>query len=227
MTEIQAQLFALRDEAYQAFNARLLPTLPPQSILGVRTPELRRLAKAVWRSPECDNFMSTLPHTYFEENQLHAFLLDHIRDPQQALEQLEVFLPYVDNWATCDQLSPTCFSRDPAVLEDRIPRWLASEHTYTIRFGIGMKMRYFLDERFSPDDLEAVAALCSDEYYVNMMIAWYFATALAKQYEAALPYLEGRRLDRWTHNKAIQKAIESRSIPEEQKRALRSLKWKE
>ena len=168
--------------------------------------------------------MSELPHRYYEENNLHGFLLCRMRDFDACLAAVERFLPHVDNWATCDTLSPKSFSRTPARLLDPIRRWLDSSHVYTQRFGIGCLMRWFLDERFSPEYPELVAAIRSDEYYVNMMIAWYFATALAKQYDAVLPYLEQRRLDPWVHNKTIQKACESFRVPQERKIHLKTLK---
>lgn len=221
---LQARLLALRDEPYGVFQRRLLPTVPPERILGVRTPALRALAAELSGTPEAAAFLAGLPHTYFEENNLHAFLLERLRDPAEALAAVESFLPYVDNWATCDQLRPPALRKGRPALLARIPVWLASPQPYTVRFGLGMLMAHFLDEDFRPDYLEWAAAVTSGEYYVNMMAAWYFATALAKQYGAALPYLEGRRLAPWVHNKAIQKALESRRITPAQKAYLRGLK---
>lgn len=225
-TEIQQQLFALRDEKYAQFQAKLLPTLPPERIIGVRTPALRAYAKQLARGPEAAAFLAGLPHAYFDENQLHAFLLGEEQDFAACLARLEEFLPYLDNWATCDQCSPRCFKKHKAQLVPQIQRWLASGQTYTVRFGIGMLLQHFLDEDFAPEYLDWVAALRSEEYYVNMEIAWYFATALAKQPAATLPYLEQQRLALWPHNKAIQKAVESYRIPPEQKAYLRTLKRK-
>ncbi|HOP10416.1 MAG TPA: DNA alkylation repair protein [Oscillospiraceae bacterium] len=232
---IQTQLFALRDETYRDFNRKLILNIDLQTIIGVRTPELRKLAKELMRenahertkeqgtseSNTVDKFLQTLPHTYFEENQLHAFLIEQIKDYGEALAATEAFLPYVDNWATCDQLSPKVFKKHPPELETRIKTWISSGKTYTIRFGIGMLLTHFLDGNFKPEYLEWVAVVRSEEYYVNMMIAWYFATALAKQYDAALPYIEQRRLSPWTHNKAIQKALESYRVSEEAKMNLK------
>lgn len=226
MTEIQERLFALQDPGYRAFTAPLLPGVPLESIIGVRTPAVRKLAKELKKEGKAEAFLEELPHRYFEENGLHAALLCEERDFARCLEQVERFLPWVDNWATCDGLSPGCFQKNRAALLERVPAWLGSSRTYTIRFGIGVLMNQFLDEDFRPDYLDWVAEIRSEEYYVNMMIAWYFATALAKQYEAALPYLENRRLDRWTHNKSIQKAVESYRVTEERKAYLRTLRWK-
>lgn len=226
MEEILTRLLAQRDEPYAVFQRRLLPTLPPGSILGVRTPALRKFAKELSRQPIAAAFRAALPHTYFEENQLHAFLLAEMRPFEACLEQTERFLPYVDNWATCDQLSPRIFAQDPETLLPSIEAWLSSEHVYTVRFGVGMLMRYFLDERFDPRYARMVESVRSEEYYVNMMLAWYFATALAKQYDAVVPVLEQGRLDRWVHNKTIQKAVESYRIPDERKAYLRTLRRK-
>ena len=224
MTALQARLFSMQDEAYRDFQCKLMPTVPPETVIGVRTPALRDLAKELSGTPEAEAFLSELPHRYYEENNLHGFLLCRIKDFDACLAAVERFLPYVDNWATCDTLSPKAFARKPEALLEPIRRWLASAHVYTCRFGIGCLMRWFLDERFSPEYPATVAAIRSEEYYVNMMIAWYFATALAKQYDAALPYLEQRRLDPWVHNKTIQKACESFRVPQERKRYLKSLK---
>ena len=221
---VRARLFALRDEKYQAFNAKLIPTMDPSLVIGVRTPELRKLARELARTEDAAAFMAALPHRYFEENNLHGFLIESIRDYDACVAALDAFLPHMDNWATCDQTAPKALAKEPEKLRAQIERWMASEHTYTIRYGVGMLLRHFLDERFDPADLERVAALRSEEYYVNMMVAWYFATALAKQYEAALACIEDRRLPDWTHNKAIQKAIESYRITPEQKEYLKTLK---
>lgn len=224
--EIQERLFALQDLAYKDFQSKLIPNIPPERIIGVRTPALRALAGEMRRRDGVDSFLCALPHHYFEENQLHAFLLSLGRDYDRTVERLDVFLPCVDNWATCDQMSPKVFRRHRAALPAEIDRWLASRHPYTVRFGIGMLMRHYLDEDFREEYLSRVAALRSGEYYVNMMIAWYFATALAKRYDETLPYIEQRRLEPWTHNKAIQKALESDRIPDTAKQYLRALKQK-
>ena len=189
-------------------------------------PALRALAKEYGKREDVDAFLTNLPHAYFDEDQLHAFLLEGVKDFDRCMDAVEDFLPYVDNWATCDQLSPKVFRKDKAKLLERIKVWLKSDRTYTVRFAIGMLMQHFLDSDFDPAYPEMVAKIRSDEYYIDMMIAWYFATALAKQWDAVVPYLRERRLEPWTHNKAIQKAIESRRITAEQKEYLRSLKVK-
>ena len=218
------QLFALQDLEYRAFHSRLMPTVDPETIIGVRTPELRKLARGFAREPEAAAFLQTLPHRYYEENNLHGFLIETIKDFDQCIGALDAFLPYVDNWATCDLMSPKVLKQDLPRLLTHIRRWMASGHVYTIRFGMEMLMRYYLDEAFRPEYLDWVAAVHSEEYYVNMMIAWFFAEALAKQYDAALPYLLKHRLDVWTHNKALQKARESYRITPEQKAYLKTLK---
>lgn len=226
MTEIQERLFALQDEGYRAFTVKLNPTVAPDSIIGVRLPAIRALAKELRGTQEAAGFLMTLPHIYLEENHLHSFLLCEIRDFDTAVSEIERFLPYVDSWAVCDSIRIKAFKKNPEQLLPHIDRWIADNHTYTIRCGILNLMNLFLDGRFDAAYLEKVAAVRSDEYYVNMMIAWYFATALAKQYEATVPYIENRRLDRWTHNKAIQKAIESYRVSDEQKTYLRTLRQK-
>lgn len=224
--DLRAALFAQAEPTYGDFSAGLLPNLPRACIIGVRTPALRVLAKQLYGTPVADAFLAALPHAYFEENNLHGFLLDGIRDFDACLAALERFLPYIDNWATCDQTSPRALIHAPQALLSHVEIWLADTHPYTVRFGIETLMRHFLDARFSTVYVDAVAALRSDDYYVNMMIAWYFATALAKQYDAVLPYLEERRLDRWTHNKSIRKALESYRITDAQKAYLRTLTTK-
>ncbi|MCD7842325.1 MAG: DNA alkylation repair protein [Lachnospiraceae bacterium] len=278
MTPIQELLFELQDIKYADFQSNLTPTLSRERFIGVRTPELRALAKklAAMRkiaespnvvrasvgkadnrrtdgkysdsisSDDIENFLKDLPHFYFEENQLHAFLIAEEKDFSACLAELERFLPYIDNWATCDQLSPGILKKEPEKLLPYIDRWLDSSHIYTVRFGIGMLMRYFLDDRFELKYAEQVAAVPSDRayfrckwqttgdteepmagdrpYYISMMVAWYFATALAKQYDAILPFLEENRLDNWTHNKTIQKAVESYRILPERKAYLKTLK---
>lgn len=226
--EIRARLFALRDPEYKEFNSKLIPTVEPERVIGVRTPALRRLAKELARTPQAEEFCRRTPHYYYEENNLHGFLLESIRDYDAGLAAVEAFLPCVDNWATCDMCSgPRVFAKHLPELLEPIRRWLGSGQTYTVRYGIGMLMRYYLDGAFRPEYLDWVAAVRSEEYYVKMMAAWYFATALAKQYETALPYIEQRRMEPWTHNKAIQKAAESNRIAPEQKAYLKSLKVKQ
>ena len=222
--EIRQSLFELQDIKYRDFQAKLIPGKDTEMMIGVRTPELRKLAKQMLKREEIGEFLRDLPHRYFDEDQLHAFIVSGIKEYGKCMEELMRFLPFVDNWATCDQMSPGVFKKHKPELLAEIREWLGSEHTYTVRFGIGMLMQHFLDEDFDPAYPELVAGVHSEEYYVNMMIAWYFATALAKQYDAVLPFIEGRRLDPWTHNKTIRKAVESYRISDEQKEYLRSLK---
>lgn len=222
---ITERLSALADPKYQEFQAKLVPTISPESILGVRLPAIRSLARGL-TSQDIDGFLAKLPHKYYDENMLHSVLISKMRDFEHCLAEVERFLPYVDNWAVCDILSPKCFEKRKNELIPKIDAWLSSGATYTVRFGICRLMCHFLDEDFNPHYLEKVASVRSDEYYVNMMIAWYFATALAKQWDAAVVYIENRRLDPWTHNKSIQKACESYRVSSEQKEYLRSLKIK-
>lgn len=221
---IRARLFSLQDTAYGDFTAALMPTVPRETVIGVRMPALRQLARALRGTPEAAAFLQQLPHAFYEENNLHAFLLEGIRDFEACLAAVNRFLPLVDNWATCDCMNPAAFKKAPERLLPEIEKWLHSGKTYVIRFGIGMLMRHFLDERFHMKYLYQVSSIDGQDYYVRMMIAWYFATALAKQYDATLPLLQQRVLPAWTHNKAIQKAIESRRITPAQKDVLRALK---
>ena len=221
---LQDQLFALQDKAYADFQSKLLPIVSRETVIGVRTPDLRKMAKQICKTPAAQKFLQSLPHRYFDENQLHAFILSEEKDFDTCIAELEQFLPYVDNWATCDQLSPKCFKKHTTELLPYIRKWMKSTHTYTIRFGMGMLMRYYLDGEFKPEFLEWVASIKSYEYYIRMMQAWFFATALAKQWDATLPYIEQHRLHPWTHNKAIQKAIESYRITDEQKALLRTFR---
>ena len=213
--EIREELFRLQDSKYREFQSKLIPNVPLDSVIGVRTPALRKYAKELAKREEIGEFLSDVPHRYFDENQLHAFIISQFKDYGRCMAYVCAFLPYVDNWATCDQLSPKVFGKNKGDLLKQIREWIGSGDTYTVRFGIGMLMQYFLDEDFDPEYPELVAQIRSEEYYVNMMKAWYFATALAKQYETVLPFIEERRLDDWTHRKAIQKAVESYRITEE------------
>ncbi len=222
--EIRQRLFALRDEKNAAFAAKLIPNIPPETILGVRTPDMRKLAKELYREGKSGAFMEELPHAYFEENGLHAFFLEQERDFLRCLKGVERFLPFVDNWATCDSLNPPVFKKHRADLLEQVRVWLSSDQPYTVRFGIKMLMTHFLEEDFQAEQLRMVSVIETNEYYVNMMRAWYFATALAKQWEATLPLLTERRLDSWTRRKTIQKAVESYRISEEQKSLLRGLR---
>lgn len=221
---ISEELFALQDTEYQTFQSKLMPTIPPETVIGVRTPLLRKRAKELAGTPQAESFLHDLPHRYYEENNLHAFLIEQIRDYDTALAETERFLPYINNWATCDCFCPKVFAKHKEELLISIRRWLGSDQTYTVRYAMGMLMRYYLDEDFQPEYLAWVAGVHSEEYYLNMMRAWYFATALAKQPDAALPWLTDRRLDVWTHNKTIQKAAESYRISPEMKQQLRELR---
>ncbi len=226
-SDIRAALLSARDEGFRAFQCPLMPTVDPATVIGVRTPVLRRMAKDLRGSAAATALLADLPHAYFEENQLHAFLIESIRDFEEAVAAVDAFLPYVDNWATCDQLSPRAFAGRFDDLKPHIARWMASNHAYTIRFGIGMLMRYGLDEHFRPDHLAAVATpaiLAREDYYIRMMVAWFFATALAKQYDATLPYIRDRRLPLWTHRMTIRKACESFRVSAEHKAVLRELR---
>lgn len=223
---IQEMLFSLQDAAYKDFNKKLLPTVDAASMIGIRTPALKKLAKEIFRTePElARSFMQCLPHQYFEENNLHAFLIENIKDFDAAIRETELFLPFIDNWETCDLFAPPVFKKHPDALYQKILEWLKSPHTYTVRYAVGVLLSNFLDAHFKPEMLVLVSKIQSDEYYVKMMIAWYFSFALIKQYESAIPYLERPVFEPFTHNKIIQKAIESRRIPDDTKRYLKSLK---
>ena len=222
--KIIERLFSLQDKEYGALQSRTIPSVDKERIIGVRTPALRSFAKELAKENDVGTFLAALPHKYFEEDQLHAFVVSLDKNFDQCIMRVEEFLPFIDNWATCDQFSPIAFKKEPEKLLPYIRKWIKSDRTYTVRFAIGMLMQHFLDERFDLKYADMVAAVRSEEYYINMMIAWYFATALAKQYEAILPYIEEKRLADWPHNKAIQKAIESYRITPEQKGYLRTLK---
>ena len=223
--QVQQELSAMQDEAYREFHSRLIPNIAPERIIGVRTPQLRSYAKQFAKREEAADFLQQLPHTYYEENNLHAFLIEQIKDYDTCVAEWNRFLPYVDNWATCDMPMPKVFKKHLPELLLQIRQWMDSGETYTVRFGIGMLMRLYLEpETFSPEYPVWVSQVHSDEYYVNMMVAWYFSTALAKQWESVIPYIEERRLSQWCHNKSIQKAVESNRITPEQKDYLRGLR---
>ncbi len=222
--DIQKELFRQQDENYRKFQSKLIPSIAADTVIGVRTPVLRKLAKKLVKHDDIQDFLKDLPHKYFDENQLHAFIISEINGFDECMAELENFLPYVDNWATCDQMSPKVFKKHKEELLKHIKKWIDSEHIYTVRFGVKMLMDHFLDDDYNPKYPKMVAELRSEEYYINMMIAWYFATALAKQYESILPYIEGKRLADWTHNKTIQKSIESNRITDEQKQYLKLLR---
>ena len=220
----QELLFQLQDKSYRDFQSKLIPTIPVETIIGVRIPAIRKLAKEYGKDPESVEFLKQLPHTYYDENILHALLVAEIKDYEACVKEVECFLPYVDNWAVCDIFSPKVFRKNKDKLIDKIREWTASDRPYTCRFGMEMLMSHFLDEDFRVEYLEIPAAVHSEEYYVNMMIAWFYATALAKQWDATIGYIEDQRLDTWTHNKTIQKARESYRITPEQKEYLKTLK---
>ena len=226
MKTIVDLLFSKQDIKYRDFQAPLFPNIDKETMIGVRTPELKKLAKELFNTETANKFIETLPHHYFDENRLHAFIISLIKDYQTCLNEVERFLPFVDNWGTCDQLSPKVFAKHKDELIVPIRKWLKSKHTYTVRFAVGMLMQHYLDESFKEEYMEMVASIKSEEYYINMMIAWYFATALVKQYESAIKYIKENRLSIWVHNKTIQKAVESYRINSETKDYLKSLKRK-
>ena len=221
--EIVSELFRMREEDYAKMQARILPTIAPDRIIGVRTPALRAFAKRLRQDRDAESFLSCVPHFYFDESQLHAFVIAMEQDFEKCITAVEAFLPFVDNWATCDQLLPKVFRKEPEKLLPRIRIWIRSDQTYTVRYAIGLLMQHFLGDNFDPKYADMVAAVRSEDYYINMMIAWYFATALAKQYESVLPYLEEKRLSDWVHRKTIRKSVESYRIPEAHKAYLKTL----
>ena len=221
---VRERLTALQDTEYRDFHSALMPTVNKEKIIGVRVPELRKLAKELFRNGVGEEYIKNLPHAFYEEDNLHAFIVEQIKDSDRCLAETEKFLPFIDNWATCDMFSPKVFADHTDIIYSKSLDWISSGDTYIIRYGIGMLMRYFLDENFNEDVLKIVSRIKSDEYYVNMMIAWFFATALAKQYDSAIKYIENSTLDSWVHNKTIQKAIESNRISKNTKNYLRTLK---
>lgn len=225
-SDLIKSLLELRDLKYKDFHAKLMPTIDKDRIIGIRVPVLRKFVADFNNSDYKNEFLNTLPHYYYEENNLHAFLIEKVKDFDTAIKLTDAFLPYIDNWATCDMLRPKVFSKNKEKLLKYIEKWLKDKHPYTVRYGIEMLMVHFLGENFSPAFARIVSEIKSDEYYVNMMIAWYFATALALHYDAILPYFKTPKLDKWTHNKAIQKAIESYRVTDKQKAELRGLKIK-
>jgi len=221
---IRQELYALQDLKYRDFNSSLIPNIEKQTIIGVRVPEIRKLAKKLFTEIDCFRYFNILPHGYFEENLLHAFMIEKINDFDICIKAAEDFLPYIDNWAVCDSFFPPVFKKQKEKLLPRIPRLIKSGHTYTVRYAIEILMRLFLDESFKAEYLETVLSVVSEDYYVNMMRAWYFATALAKQYESAIVYIKENRLDDWTHNMTIKKAVESRRISAETKSYLKTFR---
>ena len=223
--QIREKLFSMQDTDYRDFNARIIPNIPKERIIGVRSPELKALIRE-YKDTDMTDFLSELPHEYVEESYIHAQLINRIKGFDECLSAAELFLPYIDNWATCDSLAPKAFAKNKPALLERIRVWHSSSHTYTVRFGTGCLMRYFLDGDFDVSYAGMAAAVRSEEYYINMMTAWYFATALAKHYDEVLPFITQHKLDKWTHNKAIQKAVESYRITPEQKAFLKEMKLK-
>ena len=223
---IRAELFRLKDENYAKLQSKIVPTVGAERIIGVRLPAVRDLAKRIYKEGDFGDFLADLPHKYYDEDQLHAFLISLEKDFLRSVGQIEAFLPYVDNWAVCDTFKPKSFEKEPDRALPYIEKWIASGEVYTVRFAIGMLMDFFLGARFKTEYADMVAAVRSDEYYVNMMVAWYFATALAKNYDAVILYIEGRRLCEWAHNKTIQKSVESFRISDEHKEYLKTLKIK-
>lgn len=221
MNEIREKLFSLKDEGYKKFQCALMPTVNPNKVIGVRTPELRKLSARLWKEGRAEEFMKNLPHIYYEEDNLHATFIEKITDFDKCIEELDRFLPFVDNWATCDMMNPKVLKNEPEKLLSKVYEWIESENTYTVRYGIGVLMRHFLGDKFSSEYPVKVSEIISNEYYVKMMIAWYFAEGLSKQYDAIVPFIKERRLDLWVHRKAIQKAIESRKISPSQKEELK------
>lgn len=224
LTRLQQQLFVLQDEEYRDFHSKLMPNIPKEDVIGIRVPVLRKFAKEFAKSDEKEKFLKELPHRYYEENNLHMMLLVEMKDYDGCMQEMERFLPYINNWATCDFPAPKCFEKHKKDVLEHIKIWIKSSQTYTVRYAIGMLMRLFLEDDFSAEYPQMVAEVSSEEYYINMMIAWYFATALAKQWDAVIPYIEQRKLSPWVHRKTIQKAVESYRITPGQKEYLKSFR---
>lgn len=224
--KIRADLLAMKDDKFAEFTRKLIPNIAPEKVIGVRAPLLRAYAKGLRATSAETEFLNDLPHFYQEENTLHGLLISNMKDPAEILARLDAFLPFVDNWATCDAISPKCLAKNREMLAAKATEWLKSDKTYTVRCGMNMFMQFFLGEDFKVEYAEQIAAIRSDEYYVRMGVAWYFATALAKNYEETLSFIFGKKLDTWTHNKTIQKAIESFRVTDEHKAVLRKYKIK-
>ena len=221
---IQKELFSLQDKKYREIQIKTITNIDPDTIIGVRSPELRKMAKELYKSNNYEEFLNDLPHKYFDENQLHAFIIGEIKDYDECLDYVNKFLPYIDNWAVCDTLLPKVFKKNTDKLIEKINVWIKDKHIYTVRFAISMLMRLYLDDNYDKKYLNMVSKVKTDEYYLKMMVAWYFATALAKRWDDAVYYLENNKLDTWIHNKTITKACESFRITDEQKEYLRKLK---
>lgn len=226
MDDIQNRLLALEDKEYKEFTAKLIPNIDPSTIIGVRIPKIRVLAKQIYLKREYEKFLSSLPHKYHEENILHGCLIEQIKDFSKVIEYLSSFLPFVDNWAVCDTCTPKIFKKNKKELLTIIKSWIKNGDIYTRRYAIRMLMCFYLDDDFDPNHLNIVVSIKSDEYYLKMMVAWYFATALAKQWAYTITVFENRLLEPWTHNKAIQKAVESYRVTNDNKDYLRRLKIK-
>ena len=227
LNQIKSELFEIQDVKYKEFHTKLIPTVDKNTIIGVRIPDLRKMAKELSKKEDIDIFLNTLPHQYYEENNLHAFIIETEKNYDKCVEKINKFLPFVNNWATCDSMRPKVFFKNTEKLITEIEKWINSKDTYTVRFGIECLMTYYLDKDFNEKYLQSVCDIQSEEYYINMMRAWYFATALAKQYDSTVKYIENKKLDTWTHNKTIQKAVESYRITKEQKTYLKTLKRKD
>lgn len=226
MNTIQERLFNLQDSEYRNFHSKLMPTVSKEKIIGVRTPVLRKLAKEINNSDLKAEFLKTLPHKYYEEDNLHAFLIEQIKDFDECISALDDFLLHIDNWATCDMMTPKILGKYPDKLYSKIQEWISSSHTYTVRFGIVTLMKFFMNDKLDKKHLNSLLTINSDEYYVNMAIAWYLATALASNWDMVIPYIEKQKFSKWIHNKTIQKAIESYRITQDQKTYLKTLKIK-
>ena len=227
INKIKNDLLLMQDKTYKDFHSKLMPTINPNSIIGIRVPVLRDYAKKLFKENSIESlnsFLKNLPHEFYEENNIHAFIIEKINNFDECIFYLENFLPYIDNWATCDMLNPKIFKTNYEKLLEKIYQWINSDSVYTVRFGIGILMRFFLDEKFETKYLDLVSSINSEEYYINMMRAWFFATALAKQYDQTLPYIKNYSLDKWTHNKTIQKANESFRITKDQKEELKKFR---
>jgi len=227
LNQIKSDLFGMQDAKYKEFHTKLIPTVDKDTIIGVRIPDLRKMAKELSKNEDIDIFLNILPHQYYEENNLNAFIIETEKNYDKCVEKINTFLPFVNNWATCDSMRPKVFSKNTDKLIAEIEKWIKSKKTYTVRFGIECLMTYYLDKEFNEKYIQSVCDIQSEEYYINMMRAWYFATALAKQYDSTVKYIENKKLDTWTHNKTIQKAIESHRITKEQKTYLKTLKRKD
>lgn len=226
MTPIQKQLFELQDLGYKEFHSKLMPTVCKDKIIGVRVPQLRKFAKELDKSDLKADFLNTLPHKYYEEDNLHAFLIEQFKDFNECISVLDDFLLFVDNWATCDMMTPKVLAESPDLLYEKIQEWAKSEHTYTVRFAVVTLMKFFMDERLDKKHLKLLLRIKSNDYYINMAIAWYLATALSSRWDLVIPYIENKKFDKWIHNKAIQKSIESYRITKDQKEYLKTLKIK-